>query len=176
MGLALPVKLNPKLPGTGRPLFVTQTADAYYESENLAKFIQPLRGVGPGGIPVALPDSQPAPVTGVTHYTIDIGQFTDRLHPDLGPTTLWGYNPTIGLGGNTTPTHLGGIIVAQKDVPIQITFRNNLPDHHILPVDTTIMGADGAQNRTAVHLHGGLVPWVSDGGPFSWWAPDGTHG
>ena len=31
-------------------------------------------------------------------------------------------------------------------------------------------------NRTAVHLHGGLVPWVSDGGPFDWWAPNGTHG
>ena len=29
----------------------------------------------PGGIPVAEPDGTPAPVTGVTHYTMDIGQF-----------------------------------------------------------------------------------------------------
>jgi spore coat protein A len=32
------------------------------------------------------------------------------------------------------------------------------------------------QNRTAIHLHGGYVPWISDGGPFDWWAPNGTHG
>ncbi len=27
-----------------------------------------------------------------------------------------------------------------------------------------------------MHLHGGFVPWPSDGGPFHWFAPDGTHG
>ncbi len=175
-GLALPAKLNVQAPAKGRPFFEIWSAEAYNETSGLRKFVQPLRGVGPGGIPVAMPDSQPAPVTGVTHYTINIGQYADKLHPDLGPTSLWGYNPVIGLGGNTTPTHLGGIIVAQKGVPLQITFRNKLPSNHILPVDTTIMGAEGAQNRTAVHLHGGLVPWISDGGPMTWWAPDGTSG
>ena len=75
--------------------------------------------------------------------------------------------------------------MAQRDTPIQITFKNNLPSSHIIPVDTTIPGANQAQNRTAVHLHGGLVPWISDGGPFDWWTPSalqsdpvsaGTHG
>ena len=33
------------------------------------------------------------------------------------------------------------------------------------------------RNRTAVHIHGEpCVPWISDGGPFDWWAPNGTHG
>jgi spore coat protein A, manganese oxidase len=27
-----------------------------------------------------------------------------------------------------------------------------------------------------VHLHGGFVPWISDGGPFDWWAPNGVRG
>src|SRR5207249_9742592 len=120
-----------------------------------------------------------APVTGAAHYTMDIRQFADRLHPDLpNLTTLWGFNPlnALGINGAVTPAHLGGVIVAQKDVPIQITFRNNLPPTHIIPVDTTIEGANLAQNRTAVHLHGGLVPWISDGGPQSWFAPNGTHG
>jgi spore coat protein A len=27
-----------------------------------------------------------------------------------------------------------------------------------------------------VHIHGGHVPWISDGGPFDWWTPDGQHG
>jgi spore coat protein A len=106
---------------------------------------------------------------GTTHYTIDINQFTDKLHPLLPPTTLWGYNP-VNPGGAPTQKHLGGIIVATKGTPIQITFRNNLPPTHIIPVDPTVMGNTPltANNRTAVHLHGGLVPWISDGGPFDW--------
>ena len=137
------------------------------------------RGVGPGGIPVAAADVVTAPITGVTHYTLDINQFTDRVHPNpnFDPTTLWGYNPSFPLGGGTQPQkHLGGIIVAQKGVPIQITFNNNLPPTHIIPVDTSIDGANLAQNRAAVHLHGGFVPWISDGGPHSWFTRDGSRG
>ena len=90
-----------------------------------------MRAVGGSGIPVAQPDTvnpgwwQP----GVTHYTIDIGQFTDQLHPNLpNPTRLWGF----GQRGNFK--HLGGIIAAKRGTPVQITFRNNLPLPHILPV------------------------------------------
>jgi spore coat protein A, manganese oxidase len=178
-GLTIPARFTYRQATTDRPLIEASVAEAYSQSSGLAKFAQPLRGVGPTGIPVAAPDALPAPVTGVKHYTLEINQFRDQLHPTFGPnsTTLWGYNPVNPLGGGVQPQrHLGGIIVAQKGEPIQITFRNNLPNAHILPIDTTLMGADGAPNRTAVHLHGGLVPWISDGGPFSWWAPDGTSG
>jgi spore coat protein A len=27
-----------------------------------------------------------------------------------------------------------------------------------------------------VHVHGGLVPWISDGGPYDWWTPQGVTG
>jgi spore coat protein A len=168
--------------GTGMAVFGgmgTEKAWAFYQTtpQTTPLWKTVLRGVGPGGIPVAFPDPFAAPVTGVTHYTINIGQFTDQLHPTLGPTTLWGYNPVVALGGGVQPQkHLGGIIVAQKGVPIQLTFNNNLPGAHIIPVDTSIEGANLAQNRTAVHLHGGLVPWISDGGPHDWFAPNGTHG
>jgi spore coat protein A, manganese oxidase len=154
-------------------------AFAFYQSQGLQKFIQPLRGVGPGGIPVAAPDIFPAPVTGVTHYSLTIGQFTDRLHVSLGPSTLWGYKPAVALGGGTQlQKHLGGIIVAQRGTPIQITFTNTLPLKHILPVDTSANFPDAQQrqNATTTHLHGGFVPWISDGGPFSWFTPDGQYG
>ena len=134
-----------------------------------------LRGIDTIG--VAAPDLTPAPVTGVTHYTINIDQFQDAgVAPTLGPTTLRGFNPTRLLAGQNNK-HLGGIIVGQKGTPIQITFRNNLPGGtHIIPNDLTIPGANLGNNRTAVHLHGGLVPWISDGGPFSWWDPAGNRG
>ncbi|HEX7575092.1 MAG TPA: twin-arginine translocation signal domain-containing protein, partial [Candidatus Methanoperedens sp.] len=158
------------------------TAAAFYNSSGLSKFTQPLRGVGPGAIPVAVPDRKWSWDDGkieASHYTIDINQYKDKLHPDLGKTTLWGYNPRNALGVKGIPDqkHLGGIIVAERGIPIQITFQNNLPNKHILPVDPTIMGAEGNQvNRTSVHIHGGEVPWISDGGPFSWFDNAGHYG
>ncbi len=163
-------------------LLMRGRAYAGAQSDNLKKFIQPIRSIGgaagvfnanvQGKIPLAASDGF-APITGVTHYTINIGQFSDQLHPNLpNKTKLWGY----GQNGNFT--HLGGVIVAQRGSPIQITFVNQLPSTHILPVDTTIPGAETgqAQNRAAVHLHGGFVPWISDGGPFDWFDPSGNHG
>lgn len=134
-----------------------------------------LRGIDTIG--VAKADSSLAPVTGAKHYTINIDEFQDGgVCPTLGATTLRGFNPTNLLSGLNNK-HLGGIIVGQRGTPIQITFKNNLPGGlHILPNDQTIPGANLGSNRTAVHLHGGLVPWVSDGGPFSWWDPAGNHG
>src|SRR5438132_1391406 len=100
-------------------------AYAFVQSSGLRKFAQPLRGVGPGGIPVSAPDPTPAPVTGATHYTLSINQYTDKLHPNLDPTTLRGYKPAVPLGGGIQPQkHLGGIIVAKKGRPIQLTFKN----------------------------------------------------
>ncbi len=155
---------------------------AVAQSNALTKYIQSLRGNTLGSlvsdIGVAAPDAAPAPVTGALHYTIGVEQFADQLHPLLpNPTKLWGYRPANFLGA--TPAggrHLGGIIVAQRGTPIQITFRNNLPATHIFPVDTTIPGAQLAQNRIATHLHGGFVPWISDGGPMAWWTPTGVSG
>lgn len=150
----------------------------FYNSTGLSKFKQPLRGAGPGAIPVAIPDGGMA-LGGAAHYTMDINQYEDTLHPDLGSTTLWGYNPRNALGVVGIPEQklLGGIIIAERDKPVQITFQNNLPNKHILPVDHTIMGvAHNQVNRTAVHLHGGFVPWISDGGPFSWFDDEGNYG
>ncbi len=155
----------------------------WQSSPVLTKFLEELRA--PGKITVALPDGTrtfAGSTKDADHYTIDINEFTDALHPQLGPTTLWGYNPTLALGvgaGAPVPqSHLGGIIIAQRGRPTQITFRNNLPDQHILPVDTTIQGSDSSvtQNRTSTHLHGGLVPWISDGGPFAFWDRKGNRG
>jgi spore coat protein A len=164
-------------------------AYAFYQSPRIPLFGTTLRGVGPGGIPVALPTpGAVAPVTGVIRYNINIVQYQDEIVPassGLGPTTLWGYVPTYGLGdlnpdGTMVPRHLGGVMIGRRGKAIQINFRNLLSGRaqgqHILPVDTTIPGANQAPNRTAVHLHGGLVPWISDGGPFDWFSHAAIHG
>ena len=148
-------------------------------SPSLQKFVQALPGLGPTGIPVALPDALSIPGV-LDHYSITMGQYTQQLHPDLPKaTTLWGYADAAHpdpLSGRPLHRHLGGLIVAQKNRPVRLTVTNNLPPVHPLPVDTTLPGAELAQNRATVHLHGGHVPWTSDGGPFSWFLPDGTGG
>ena len=165
--------------GTGI-LLGPKKAHAFSQSPNLQKFIQALRNPLTGGIPIAASDGTRTwgSIT-ATHYTIDIGQFADQLHPSLpNPTTLWGYGQGFN-GANNWTKHLGGIIVAQRDTPIQITFQNHLPGTAIIPTDSSssfpdvgLFGVD----RASVHLHGGLVPWISDGGPFDWWKPNGTFG
>ena len=141
---------------------------------NIRKFVVPLPGLGPTGIPALTPKTALDPKTGLVtdFYSIQMAQFTQQLHPDLpGATKLWGYSDAA----NPVQRYLGGAIVAQKGRPIKLKVKNKLPNCHPLPVDNSIMGAEKDQqvNRAVVHLHGGFTPWTSDGTPFSWFTPAG---
>ncbi|NJC89266.1 MAG: laccase [Desulfuromonas sp.] len=171
-------------------------------------------------IPLAVPDIVTYP--GSDYYVIELHQYTQQMHKDLAPTTLRGYkqaNPgTDTAGGCTDPAlgqpnpctaanntvaaptqakYLGPLIIAQKDRPVRILFRNLLPTGAggklFVPVDETIMGAGPfsinydpttgkttalnsgtfSQNRADLHLHGGRSPWISDGTPHQWITPTG---
>jgi spore coat protein A, manganese oxidase len=152
--------------------FGVGTAKAVNNSDQLAKWIQPLRGLtalgDPNGIPVLAGGADPV-FLNTTLYQVTAGEFEDQLHPALGPTKLWGYWDST----NPIKRHLGGVIITTRGQAARIRFTNTLPPQHIIPVDTTLPGANQAQNRIAVHAHGGLVPWISDGGPFDWWTPNG---
>ena len=163
--------------GGAAALALTRRAYPFVQTTPLRKFIQPLPGLGPSGIPVATPNKTKYP--GVDYYKIVMGQYKAQLHPDLPKaTTLGGYadatNLTLLQQPNFRP--LGGVIVAKTGRPVRATFVNTLPSISIIPIDPTIAGADAGayQNRTVVHLHGGHVPWTSDGGPFAWFTPSAT--
>ena len=157
------------------PKFGVPSARAVNNSDQLAKWIQGLRGLtalgDPNGIPVLNGVPDPA-FANTTLYQVTVGEFTDQLHPALGPTRLWGYWDTT----NPVKRHLGGVIITPRNQAARIRFTNTLPAQHIIPVDTTLPGANQAQNRIAIHLHGGFIPWISDGGPFDWWTPTGASG
>jgi spore coat protein A len=141
-------------------------------SPSLRKFVQALPALG-AGIPVATPRFDPVLGSAWDYYELQAGQYQQRLHPDLpNATTLWGYADTL----TNRFAHLGPVIVARRGRPARVRLTNNLPGVHILPVDLTLSGAEAGANRAVLHLHGGFTPWTSDGGPQSWFAPDGTHG
>ena len=112
----------------------------------LKKYVASLRGVGPGGIPVAAPDGiRLHGATLAVHYSLTLEQYADQLHPALGPTSLWGYHPDTPVRGGRQPNrHLGGIIVAWKGLPVQLTVTNALPPTHLLPVDVSADFPDAA--------------------------------
>ncbi len=153
---------------------------ASQSSPVLTKFAQKLPGVAAPNelgnyIPVAIANKKA--ISGVDYYQLEARQYQRVVHPALRdyPTTFWGYADVNGSGQQQ---YLGPAIVAKGGTPVQMTVRNTLPNSHPLPVDTTLPGAEPGQpvNRIAVHLHGGYVPWVSDGGPMSWFDPNGNHG
>ncbi|GFO57862.1 hypothetical protein GMST_01870 [Geomonas silvestris] len=124
----------------------------------------------PSGIPVLTGTPDPY-FANTLKYDISVGEYTDQLHPGMGPTTLYGYHDT---NNPTAKKHLGGLIIAARGTASRLRFTNQLPATHIIPVDTSVPGAIQRQDRTATHLHGGFIPWVSDGGPFDWFSPAGT--
>ena len=128
---------------------------------------------------IASPDITTFP--GSDFYIIGLVQYQTTMHANLPPTTLRGY---CQLADTTTTTcmnqsYLGPVILAQKDRPVRVLFRNLLPrgagGNLFIPVDTTYMGSgpNDPQNRATLHLHGGATPWISDGTPHQWTTPEG---
>ncbi len=137
---------------------VDAPGSGYRTPGGLRKFVDTLPRLGPSGennlgqyISVAHPDTVTYP--GSDYYEIALVEYTKQLHSDLPPTKVRGYvqlnNGTDSNGQNTIgpdpPQVLGATIVASKDRPVRILFRNQLPTGEggnlFLPVDTTMMGA-----------------------------------
>ena len=99
----------------------------------------------------------------VPHYTMTMSAFRTRLHRDLPPTNVWGFNGSMP----------GPVIHVRRGQTVLVDWINNLPRRHFLPIDHSIHGAqtDVPDVRNVVHLHGGRVPATSDGYPEDWYTP-----
>src|SRR5918995_3008012 len=105
----------------------------------------------------------PAKATAVAPDTYHIAQRQTQqtLHPRLGQTLVWGYDD-----GTLGPLYPGPTIEVRQGTPTTITFENQLPTEHLLPVDTSIVPEGDATVRALTHLHGGFVSGADDGNPF----------
>lgn len=163
--------ITPAMFTPATPLLPTVT-DMFVDPLTLPQVMLPTSGPDPG--------NNDAPTD---FYNVDVTQHAHTFSSRLPSSTqVWGYaarsgQPTL----NAATGYLDGIILATKDKPVRINFQNLLPAQNLIPVDTTIVGYPEdtigfIHNATAVHLHGGHVPWQSDGHPLSWFAPNGVHG
>lgn len=96
-------------------------------------------------------------------YRLAMREMRLRLHRDLPPTRVWGFN-------NSSP---GPIFETRSGHGLLVEWANELPAHHFLPIDHTLGGAGpGVPDvRSVIHLHGGRTPAASDGYPEDWYIP-----
>ncbi len=99
---------------------------------------------------------------------IRMKQFRHKLHRDLPPTSLWGYN-------GTWP---GPTFEVRRGQSLSVRWTNELPTKHFLPIDKTVHGAEASvpEVRTVVHVHGARTLPESDGYPDAWYTSDGKTG
>jgi spore coat protein A, manganese oxidase len=118
----------------------------------------------------------PLPIPPVIRYAgkpdeiieIEMRQFNQKVHRDLPPTMLWGYN-----GSWPGPT-----IEAQRGQTLNINWVSKLPPTHLLPIDHSIHGAESSLPavRNVAHLHGACVMPDDDGYPEAWFTAQGEQG
>ncbi|MBV8137390.1 MAG: multicopper oxidase domain-containing protein [Deltaproteobacteria bacterium] len=96
-------------------------------------------------------------------YQIEMREVLSKVHRDLPPTRLWGFQGVVP--GPTFETRKGDELLVE--------WVNRLPARHFLPIDHRLHGAerDKPEVRTVVHLHGGRTPPSSDGYPEDWYPP-----
>ena len=103
------------------------------------------------------------PVLRGTTQSLNIEQSIHSFHPDLTDVQVWGYN-----GGAKTGGYLGPTIEVKKGATTTVSFTNNLPATHLLPVtEDLVPGEDKTTPRILTHLHGGFVSGANDGNPYA---------
>jgi len=102
----------------------------------------------------------PVITPGAATVDIHMRQVRLKLHRDLPPTDVWGYNGQ----------YVGPTFETRSGTPISVQWLNELPQTHLAPIDHTIHGAETSlpDVRTVVHLHGHKVLADSDGYPEAW--------
>jgi spore coat protein A len=111
----------------------------------------------------ATPLPLPAKATPVAPnaYRITMRETTQQLHPAFGPVTkVWGYND-----GTHPTSYPGPTLEVQSGTPTSVEWVNDLPDEHLLPVDTRLTDENTDEPHTLTHFHGGFIAAASDGNP-----------
>lgn len=114
---------------------------------------------------------------GTPDISMKEGTHNFGLGTGIPSATTWGYHGSLASTGDTANlNYLGPTIVAEKDQPITVNWKTELPQKHLLPVDPTVHWAFTDTTNTistngvpvVTHLHGGHSESQYDGLPDAW--------
>jgi len=141
----------------------------HHRSPDLDKYVQPL----------PIPEERDADgwYRGADYHEIPIEETSHSFHPDLGETTIWGFDGQFP----------GPILSAYRGERLAVEFDNSgLPEDHLFEIDERIPGTtsdnyvdyDGPvpDVRNVTHIHGLNVNPEADGQAEMWTSPDGVTG
>jgi spore coat protein A len=103
---------------------------------------------------------------GSVEYHVRMMECSQKMHSQLPPTRLWGYEGQ----------YPGSTFEAERGRPTIVHWENRLPVQHLFAVDQNIHGAMAPSPavRTVTHLHGSKTSSDSDGLPEKWFAGGGS--
>ena len=145
---------------------------AFAQSPGLQKFMQPMRLFGVN-IPLAVAGHAPSYAGRQTTTRSRCGSSPTQLHPTWGRRRCGATRTACSHDGLQAPRRRHRRDGEQAGPrPVGTTScRRTSRFPSIPPWSSRHMRSDRAMNdRAAPHLHGGLVPWPSDGGPFHWFS------
>ncbi|GGA55530.1 spore coat protein A [Edaphobacter acidisoli] len=133
---------------------------ALVDPNTLAPYVDPLP-LPERAVSQAMRPDPDAPSRSVPYYRIAMEEIHVKVHRDLPPTRLWGFN-------GVSP---GPLIETRSNQGLLVEWNNHLPLKHFLPIDYTLHGSgrDVPEVRSVIHLHGGRTPPTSDGYPEEWY-------
>jgi spore coat protein A len=149
--MQMPMPMPPASPSAAQP---AQPMPPMLRSTDVTPFVDalplPLRTV-------------PLHRQGMHRLRIAMRQIHAKVHRDLPPSPMWSYGETA----------LAPLIEVRSGEPLEVEWVNNLPTHHLFPIDHSLHGCgrDIPDVRANVHLHGGRTPSGSDGHPDDWYIP-----
>jgi spore coat protein A len=165
------------------------------QGSSIPQFIEPLPLLNVAGGPIET-------IAGENNVEIHMREIKVNILPqgfipNYAGTSVFAYLNGSGIPNTPKETYIGPVIVATRNNPIEAKFVNDLGDTGTTQVkawkestDRTLHWADplneGMVNGhygdsgpapipACVHLHGGEIPPVLDGGPDAWFTSDGMY-
>jgi spore coat protein A, manganese oxidase len=147
------------------PRFARAAAAPVLDANKLKRYVDPLlipEVARPGG-------ARPNPFHAseqIPYYRMTMGEIESRVHRDLAPARMWGFN-----GASPGPT-----IEVRSGKGVLVEWVSALPKRHLFTIDHNLHGAEKEKPevRSVVHLHGAKAPPESDGYPEGWFAAGGS--
>ena len=139
------------------------------------------------------------------NYVVDACEFTQQiLPPPFKETAVWGFGGICRKTPKSRPEYIRSFpcptFQTIRNIPVHVTWRNQIIGNYTLPVDPTIMWANpmNLMDHTmipaeyplfppgvyksqwpvpiVIHLHGGANPPKYDGHPYAWITHNGIRG